>query len=150
MENDEMPGSSSYGLSSLKLFHYFNALTMEVGWIIPTQIIRKFKMIFHACNVPNDEKDELLIEILVNQALKTSDIEGEYLDRDSVQESSKKNLGLDSTKKKLPPAEFGISEMMVDLYRTYDIPLNYVRLSQWHGSLTISRRSGRYWQISQP
>lgn len=99
-------------------------------------------------HVQSDEKDELLIEILVNEALKTSEIEGEYLDRDSLQESIKKNLGLDSTKRKLPPAEFGISEMMVDLYRTYDKPLTHDSLFQWHKMLTNGRRDlvdiGRY------
>lgn len=40
-------------------------------------------------HVQRDEKDELLIEILVNEALKTSEIEGEFLDRDSIQESIK-------------------------------------------------------------
>ena len=99
-------------------------------------------------HVQNDEKDELLIEILVNEALKTSEIEGEYLDRDSVQESIKKNLGLDSTKRKLPPAEFGISEMMVNLYQTYDKPLAHDQLFQWHTMLTNGRRDlvdiGRY------
>lgn len=99
-------------------------------------------------HIENDEKDELLIEILVNEALKTSEIEGEYLDRDSIQESIKNNLGLESTKRKLPPAEFGISEMMVDLYRTYDRPLTHDQLFQWHTMLTNGRRDlvdiGRY------
>ena len=99
-------------------------------------------------HVQSDEKDELLIEILVNEALKTSEIEGEYLDRDSIQESIKKNLGLDSTKRKLPPAEFGISEMMVDLYHSYNKPLTHDRLFQWHSMLTNGRRDlvdiGRY------
>jgi Fic family protein len=99
-------------------------------------------------HVQDDEKDELLIEILVNEALKTSEIEGEYLDRDSVQESIKKNLGLESTKRKLPPAEFGISEMMVNLYQTYDKPLTHNQLFKWHTMLTNGRRDlvdiGRY------
>tara|TARA_R110002049_G_scaffold6484_2_gene40722 strand:+ start:30600 stop:31718 length:1119 start_codon:yes stop_codon:yes gene_type:complete len=99
-------------------------------------------------HVQSDEKDELLIEILVNEALKTSEIEGEYLDRDSIQESIKKNLGLNSAKRKLPPAEFGISEMMVDLYRTHNKPLTHDHLFQWHTMLTNGRRDlvdiGRY------
>ena len=99
-------------------------------------------------HVNNDEKDELLIEILVNEALKTSEIEGEYLDRDSIQESIKKNLGLKSTKRNLPPAEFGISEMMVDLSQRYNQPLTHDRLFQWHTMLTSGRRDlidiGRY------
>jgi Fic family protein len=99
-------------------------------------------------HVQNHEKVQLLIEILVNEAMKTSEIEGEFLDRESIQESIKKNLGLESTKRKLPPAEFGISEMMVDLYRTYDNLLTHEQLFQWHRMVTNGRRDlvdiGRY------
>lgn len=94
------------------------------------------------------EKDTLLIQILSNEAMKTSEIEGEYLDRESVQESIKKNLGLESNKKNIPPVESGIAEMMVNLYKTYDRPLNHHQLHQWHKMLTEGRRDlvdiGRY------
>lgn len=86
--------------------------------------------------------------------MKTSQIEGEYLDRDSIQESIKKSLGLESTKRKLPPAEFGISEMMVDLYQSYNKPLTHDRLFQWHSMLTNGRRDltniGRYRTHNDP
>ena len=99
-------------------------------------------------HVSEDEKEQLLIEVLSDEALKTSEIEGEYLDRDSIQESIKKNLGLTTEKRKLPPAEFGISEMMVNLYQTYDEPLNDELLFGWHSMLTNGRRDlmdiGRY------
>lgn len=68
-------------------------------------------------HVSDKEKNQLLIEILSDEALKTSEIEGEYLDRDSVQKSIKKNLGLVIENRKLPAAEFGVSEMMVNLYQ---------------------------------
>lgn len=99
-------------------------------------------------HVSEDEKNQLLIEVLSDEALKTSEIEGEYLDRDSIQESIKTNLGLTAEKRKLPPAEFGISEMMVNLYQTYDEPLTDKYLFQWHSMLTNGRRDlvdiGRY------
>ena len=74
-------------------------------------------------HVSDEEKDQLLVEVLSDEAMKTSEIEGEYLNRDSIQESIKKNLGLAIENRKLPAAEFGISEMMVNLYQTYDEPL---------------------------
>ncbi len=99
-------------------------------------------------HVSEDEKDQLLIEVLSDEALKTSEIEGEYLDRDSIQESIKTNLGLAVEKRKLPAAEFGISEMMVNLYQTYDKPLTDEYLFGWHSMLTNGRRDltdiGRY------
>jgi len=91
-------------------------------------------------HVNENEKEQLIIEILSSEALKTSEIEGEYLDRDSIQSSIKRNLGLKVDNKKIAPAEFGISEMMVDLYRNYHIPLTHEQLFNWHNMLTNGRR----------
>lgn len=91
-------------------------------------------------HVNNTEKEQLIIEILSNEALKTSEIEGEYLDRDSIQSSIKKNLGLQVAKKKIAAAEFGISEMLVDIYKNFDKKLSHKHLFNWHKMLTYGRR----------
>ncbi|GAL64857.1 Fic family protein [Algibacter lectus] len=91
-------------------------------------------------HVNENEKEQLIIEILSNEALKTSEIEGEYLDRDSIQSSIKRNLGLKVDNKKIAPAEFGISEMMVDLYKNFNTPLTHQQLFNWHKMLTNGRR----------
>ena len=105
-------------------------------------------------HVNENEKEELIIEILSNEALKTSAIEGEYLDRDSIQSSIKKNLGLKVDAKKFPAAEFGISEMMVDLHKNFDKKLNHQILFDWHKMLTNGRRDltdiGTYRTHSDP
>ncbi len=90
--------------------------------------------------VNDDEKEQFIIELLSNEALKTSEIEGEYLDRDSIQSSIKKNLGLQVDKRKIAPAEYGISEMMVDLYHNYCKHLTHEQLFDWHKMLTNGRR----------
>jgi len=91
-------------------------------------------------HITNDSKDELLVEILSNEAMKTSEIEGEFLNRDSVQSSIKRNLGLTVEKRKVQPAEFGIAEMMVDLYLNYNKPLSHDQLFEWHKMVTNGRR----------
>ena len=85
-------------------------------------------------------KDDFVVEVLSNEALKTSEIEGENLDRESVQSSIKRNLGLSTENRKVPPAEYGISEMMVDLYLNFDTLLSHTLLYQWHEMLTNGRR----------
>ncbi len=40
----------------------------------------------------------------------------------------------------MPQAEFGIAEMMVDLYRNYNTPLTHNQLFNWHKMLTSGRR----------
>jgi Fic family protein len=99
-------------------------------------------------HIQKDSKNDLLVEILSNEALKTSEIEGEILNRDSVQSSIKKNLGLITEKRKIPAAEYGISEMMVDLYINYNKGLSHKQLFEWHKMITNGRRDltdiGRY------
>ncbi len=99
-------------------------------------------------HIQKDSKDDLLVEILSTEALKTSEIEGEILNRESVQSSIKKNLGLMTEKRKIQPAEYGISEMMVDLYMNYNKPLSHNQLFEWHKMITNGRRDitdiGRY------
>src|SRR5437764_314095 len=62
-----------------------------------------------------DDRDRLKIELIRDEALKTSEIEGELLDRDSVQSSLLHQFGLAKGKPRVPDAERGIAEMMVDL-----------------------------------
>jgi Fic family protein len=85
-------------------------------------------------------KNDLLVEILSEEAIKTSEIEGEVLNRESVQSSIKRNLGFATDKKKIAPAEFGISEMMVDLYHNFNKSLSHNQLFEWHKMLTNGRR----------
>ena len=72
-----------------------------------------------------DEKQQLAIELISNEALKTSEIEGEYLNRDSLKSSIRRQFGLMSDTRKISLAEQGIAEVMVSLYRGFDMPLSH-------------------------
>src|SRR6266849_10950427 len=87
-----------------------------------------------------DDRDMLRIELISDEALKTSAIEGEILDRDSVQSSLREQFGLDGDKRRVPPAERGIAQMMVDLYRGFAAPLTHERMLAWHKMLMIGDR----------
>lgn len=99
-------------------------------------------------HIDDDERTSLTIELISTEAIKTSEIEGEILNRDSVQSSIRRNFGLDSDDNKILPAERGIAEMMTDLFRTYNETLTEKKLFQWHKMLTSGRRDltdiGRY------
>lgn len=86
-----------------------------------------------------DEIDELRVSLLSNEALDTSKIEGEILDRDSVQSSIRKHLGLQADGRRSGPKETGASQMMVDLYRSYAEPLTEERLFSWHRMIMNGR-----------
>ncbi len=99
-------------------------------------------------HVGDEDRQQLTVELISDEALKTSEIEGEFLNRDSLQSSIRRNFGLASDNRKIPPAEQGISQMMVDLYRHFDAPLTDKLLFHWHEMLMNGRRDmkdiGRY------
>lgn len=79
-----------------------------------------------------DDRIALNVELMSHEAMDTSAIEGEVLDRDSVQSSIRRHLGLASDQRRAKPAEAGIAEMMVDLYQRVGEPLRESTLHQWH------------------
>lgn len=89
-----------------------------------------------ACkHVGSEDQQTLRIELISDEAIKTSAIEGEVLDRDSVQSSLRHQFGLGPEKPGLQPAERGISTMMVDLYQNFAAPLTAKTMFDWHKML---------------
>ena len=91
-------------------------------------------------HVADEDRDALKVDLISDEAFKTSEIEGEALNRDSLQSSIRGHFGLKADNRRASPAEHGISEMMVDLYKTYQTPLAHDRLFEWHRMLTNGRR----------
>jgi Fic family protein len=87
------------------------------------------------------DQDELRIEIICNEAMKTSEIEGEYLDKDSLQSSICKEFGVGEKylHGKIKPEEAGIAMMMKDLYTSFNSPLTDEILCAWHDMLFNGR-----------
>ena len=102
----------------------------------------------------SDDRDQLVIEALSTEALTTSEIEGEILDRASVQSSIRRQLGLGTDQRRVKAAEQGIAEMTVDLYRSFAAPLSDDMLFAWHRMVTNGRRDlkdiGRYRTHDEP
>ena len=87
-------------------------------------------------HIIKEEKKLLSVEIICEEAFKTSEIEGEILNRDSLRSSIRKNFGLEADRRKIPPAEQGIAEMMLDLYQNFAEPLNHKTLFKWNSMIT--------------
>ena len=90
-------------------------------------------------HLPDTERLPLVIEIMSTEALKTSEIEGDLLDRDSVQSSLRRQFGLQTDARRVEPAEQGIAEMLTDLYRSFAAPLDDATLFRWHRWLAQGR-----------
>src|SRR6202162_5320731 len=102
----------------------------------------------------SEEQDELAIEAMSSEALTTSEIEGQILDRASVQSSIRKQMGLETDGQRVGPAEQGIAEMMVDLYRSFGDAFSEDMLCRWHRMVMTGRRDlkdvGQYRTGAEP
>jgi len=63
-----------------------------------------------AKHLDEDARQQLVVDAMSVEALTTSEIEGEMLNRASVQSSIQRQLGFLSDRRKVQPAEQGISE----------------------------------------
>src|SRR6266540_2430256 len=88
-------------------------------------------------------RSEAILQTLTEDVIKSSEIEGEILDRDQVRSSIARRLGMDIGA--LTPADRdveGVVEMMLDATQKYDRPLTDERLFGWHAALFPTGRSG--------
>lgn len=88
-------------------------------------------------------QEEAVLTTLTEDVLKSSEIEGEILDRVQVRSSIARRLGIDVGA--LPPADRnveGVVEMMLDATQNFKSQLTEERLFGWHASLFPTGRSG--------
>jgi len=88
-------------------------------------------------------REEAELETLTEDIVKTSAIEGEFLNTDEVRSSVARRLGLDISG--LPEASRdveGVVEMMLDATQSYEDPISKDRLCGWHSALFPTGRSG--------
>ena len=89
------------------------------------------------------QQEEAVLTTLTEDVLKSSEIEGEILDRDQVRSSIARRLGIEAGA--LPPADRtveGVVEMMLDATQNFKSELTEERLFGWHASLFPTGRSG--------
>lgn len=94
------------------------------------------------------DRQAIAVDALSDEAVTTSEIEGEILERASVQCSIRRELGLAAPPRRATPAERGVAQTMVDLHRTWATPLDDDTLFEWHRMLMSGRSDladvGRY------
>lgn len=88
-------------------------------------------------------KAEASLQTLTEEVVKSSEIEGEILDRDQVRSSIAQRLGMDIGA--LTPAERhveGVVELMLDATQKHDQAVTAERLFGWHAALFPTGRTG--------
>lgn len=88
-------------------------------------------------------REEAVLRTLTEDVTKSSEIEGEALDKDQVRSSIARRLGMDAGA--VLPADRdveGVVEMMLDATQKFREPLTEDRLFAWHAALFPTGRSG--------
>jgi Fic family protein len=93
-------------------------------------------------SLPDRQQEKALLACLTEEIVRSSEIEGENLDREAVQSLLAWRLGVDADA--LPPSDRqieGIVEMMLDATYKFKTELTAERLFGWHASLFPTGRS---------
>jgi len=92
-----------------------------------------------------DLQENTTLENLIQDVLKSSEIEGEILNREEVRSSIARRLGMEVAG--MVPSDRhvdGVVEMMLDATQQYKVALDAERLFGWHAALFPTGRSGIY------
>ncbi|MFB1490262.1 MULTISPECIES: Fic family protein [unclassified Thiocapsa] len=122
---------------------------------LEARLLHESGLLFGAfAHLDDSEQQALTVDLIGDEALMTARIEGEYLDRDSLQSSLLREFGLARDPRRVSPAEAGMAELMVDLYRHFQAPMTHEMLWAWHRMLMAERRDlrdfGRYRTLEEP
>ncbi len=92
-----------------------------------------------------DLRNEALLDTLTLDVLKSSEIEGEYLNPEQVRSSIARRLGMEIAGSVESDRNVdGVVEMMLDATQNCFNPLTAERLFNWHAALFPTGRSGMY------
>lgn len=101
------------------------------------------KLLAKVSGIGFDLSREASADVLTEEAMKTSEIEGELLNRDSVRSSVAKHLGLSTVGLPEPArAVDGLVDVLVDATKNYSKPLTAEKLKAWQAALFPTGYSG--------
>src|SRR5712691_3407632 len=129
----EQPGWPKFRWDQSKLAKQLAAVRHRQGRLIGRMLALGFPL-----------REEAVLNTLTEDVLKSSEIEGEILDRDQVRSSIARRLGIEAGALSAADRDVeGVVEMMLDATQRFKEPLTDERLLGWHASLFPTGRSGR-------
>lgn len=92
--------------------------------------------------LPDQLKQETLLQLMMSEAVKTSEIEGEYISREDVLSSLRNNLGLNEMPVHVKDRRAtGIAQLMTEVRKSFQEPLTTTMLKTWHSLLMSGTRN---------
>ncbi len=86
-------------------------------------------------NIPEQEHHQFIVKILSDEGVESSKIEGEILDRESLQSSIRHHFGYDNSRKLESKKESRMAKLLFNVYESFDQPLTHEMLEKWHQEL---------------
>ncbi|TRX27994.1 Fic family protein [Flavobacterium franklandianum] len=87
-------------------------------------------------SLSSEIQQETILQFMISEAIKTSEIEGEFFSRQDVMSSIKKNLGIgDSLGQIKDKSAQGIGKLMVTVRNSYAEKLTEFSIKEWHAIL---------------
>jgi len=106
---------------------------------------RQGKLIGKMGTLGFDLRNEANLEMLTQEIIKSTEIEGEVLEKEQVRSSIARRLGLDISGLVYSERHVdGIVDLMIDATKHFDKDLNKERLFSWHSALFPTGESGVY------
>lgn len=99
---------------------------------------------------------EIMLNLMIEEAVKTSKIEGEHVSRLDIRSSLKKQLGLTQKNIKIQDRRAeGLAELMLDVRHSFNQPLTALQIFNWHIMLLASSTNpnlliGRWREDTEP
>jgi Fic family protein len=102
-----------------------------------------------------DLKNEAVVDLITDEALSTSEIEGEYIARNDIKSSIRNNLGLNAVPETVYDLRAkGLGQMMAAVRNTFAVKLEDSHLFAWHRMLLSYREDlasiGNWRQHNEP
>lgn len=87
-------------------------------------------------SLSEETQQDVVVDIILAEAIKTSAIEGEFPNRQDVLSSIRKNLGLHTSPDYIKDkSALGLGELMIDVRNSFKQPLSFEKLFAWHTML---------------
>lgn len=106
-----------------------------------TDLSRQFAVLFGelgglVLGISEEEKERSVLKQMISEAMKTSEIEGEYMSREEVMSSIRNHLGLNVRKVKIKDKKAeNIGRLMADMRLSFSKKLTEKQIKDWHNTL---------------
>lgn len=114
-----------------------------INWPLAEIHFRRGQLVMAMASLGFEVRKEAVLQVLLQDVTKSSEIEGEFLNMEQVRSSIARRLGMDFAGLPVPDRHVdGVVEMMLDATQRFQVPLDDERIFGWHAALFPTGRSG--------